>query len=191
MSAHKITGLNFVLIRMSHILLWIDAPFSTQSLREYLTLIWPKYHILHICWLSILSNYWSMWKEKFFWISLWFSETFSITLFTNWSLIPWSYALNILRFCSNLFKSNFRGSRLPDLLLFKDNCSHSTRDLSRTSLLYFSQEVVWIFYTYSHHNLSDSLPLLRHLHHTDGKNHSLMFLYTLNWLRRFLYPGTL
>ena len=32
----------------------------------------------------------------------------------------------------------------------------------------------------NHYNLSDSLPLLVHLYHTDGQNCSLMFLYIVN-----------
>ena len=36
MSAHKITGLNLILIRMSHNLFWRDDPFSRQSSRECL-----------------------------------------------------------------------------------------------------------------------------------------------------------
>ena len=115
MSAHQITCLNLVLIRMSHNLFWRDDLFQTPRL----WFGWSIIYCSQFCWLSSLSNYWSMWQEEFFWISLWFSETFSITLFTNWSLITWSYALNISGFCSSRFKSDFTRPRLPDFLLFK------------------------------------------------------------------------
>ena len=122
MSVRKITGLNLVLIRMFHNLFWRDGPFSRRSLREYPDSDLAKtshttHNIVDSAFFLItgLSG-----RKNLFGFSLWFSETFSITLFTNWSLmITWSYALNISGFCSSRFKSDFRCPRLPDLSLFK------------------------------------------------------------------------
>ena len=133
MSAHKITSLNVVLIRMSHNLFWRDGPFSRQSLREYpdRDLAEASYTALNFvdsafCLITGLCG-----RKNSFGFSLWFSETFSITLFTNWSLITWSYALDISVFCSSRFKRDFKRPRLPELLLFKGTLfSFHTRPVS-------------------------------------------------------------
>ena len=150
MSAHKITGLKPVLIRMSHNLFWRDGPFSRQSLREYpdRDLAEASYTALNFvdsafCLITGLCG-----KKNSFGFSPLFSETFSITLFTNWSPITWSYALNVLGFYWSRFKSDFRRPRLPDLFCLKVLCSQSTQDLSRTSPPHFSQAVVRNFYNH-------------------------------------------
>ena len=99
---------------MSHDLFWKDGPFSRKSLREYpdsdlakgsyTTLKFVDFVFCLITGLCGRKN------------SFGFSETFSIMLFTNWSLITWS--LNISGYCSIRFKSDFRRPRLPDLFLF-------------------------------------------------------------------------
>ena len=121
MSAHKITGLNLVLIRMFHNLFWRDAPFSKQSLREYpgSDLAEASYTTFNFvdsafCLITGLCT-----RKNSFWFSLWFYEIFSIMLCTNWSLITWSFALNVSGDGSSWFKSDFRRPRLSDLLLFK------------------------------------------------------------------------
>ena len=180
--AHKITGLNLVLIKMFHNLFWRDGPFSRQSLREYpdSDLAEASYTTLifvdsAFCLITGLCG-----RKYSFGFSLWFSETFYITLFTNWSLITWSYTLNVSGFCLSRSKSDFRRPRLPDLLFFKSTLfSVHTIPVSYQPSLFLSNCCL-NFYTHSHNDLSDSLPLLAHLYHTDSRNHSLMFLYIVN-----------
>ena len=171
MSAHKIAVPNLFLIRITHYLFWRDSPFFRQSLREYpdSDLAKALYTIINFadCAFCLITGLCG--RKNYFTFSFWFSETFSIMLFSNWSLITWSYALNVSRFCPSRFKSDFRRPRPQDLLLFKDTLfSVYTRPVS--------YQPTWIFYTHFHHDLSDSFPLPVHLYHTDGKNHLLMFL---------------
>ena len=141
MLAHKINGLNLVLIRMSHNLFWRDGPFSRQSLKEYpdpdlaeasyttLNFVDSAFYYSQFCWLRITGL---CGRKSSFGFSLWFSEICSITLLTNWPLITWSYALNISGFCSSRFKSDFRHPRLLDLFLFKGTLfSVHTRPVSQ------------------------------------------------------------
>ena len=83
----------------------------------------------------LITGLWG--RKNSFRFSLWFSETFSITLSTKSSLITWSYALNNSRFCLSRLKCDFRWPRLPDLLLFKDTLfSVHTRPALRHSLIF-------------------------------------------------------
>ena len=84
MSAYKITGLNFVLIRMSHNLFCRDGPFSRQSLREYpdsdLAEIYTTLNFVDsvFCVITGLCG-----RKNSFGFSVSFSETFSIMLFLD------------------------------------------------------------------------------------------------------------
>ena len=158
MAAHKITGFNLVLIALSHNLFWMDGPFSRQSLREYpgSDIVDASFTILNFvdiafCLITALCG-----RKNSFGFSLWLSETFSFTLFTNWSLITWSYALNVSRFCLSRFKSNFWRPRLPNLLLFKGPHKTSLIPAPLISLKLLFE----FFYTHSHHDLSESLSFL-------------------------------
>ena len=117
MSANKIGVSNLVLIKVSRNLFWRDGLFSGKRI----PILWFDrdmyyYQFVDSAFCQITGQ--CGWKNSF-WIFLWFSETFSITLFTNWSLIIWSYAFKVSWFYSSCFKSGFRRPRLPDVLLFK------------------------------------------------------------------------
>ena len=130
----------FVFLCLSH--------FKSNILVSFPSLIprlWLGRSIIYhsqFCWLCILSNYWSMWQEQFFW-----DFYFSIKLFTSRSLITWSYALNVFGFCSSHLKSNFRSPRLPDLLWFRGTLFLSPHKtcLVPATLTRFSQAFVWNF----------------------------------------------
>ena len=106
---------------MSHNLFWRDGPFSRESLREYpdSDLAEASHTTLNFVDSTFFLITGLCGRKNSFGFLLWFSETFSIRLFTNWSLITWSYASNISGFCSSYFKSDFRRPRLWNLLLFK------------------------------------------------------------------------
>ena len=112
-------------------------------------------------------------------------------LFTNWSLITWLYGLNVSVFCLSCFNSDFRRPKLQNLLLLKDILFLFHRRPVSYQPPLFLASCRLNFFTHSYHDLGDSVQLLVHLHYTDSKNHSLMFLYIVNWLSCFLFPVTL
>ena len=85
------------------------------------------------CWLCPVTALYG--RKNSFGFSLWFSENFSIMLFTNWSLINWSYALNVSGFCLNHFKSDLCVAGSQICCFLKAICSQSTQDLSLTIFL--------------------------------------------------------
>ena len=178
MLAQKITDLNLVLIRMSHNLLWRDGPFSRKSLREYpdSDLVEASYTTLNFVHFAFRLITGLCGKKNSFGFSLWLSETFSITLFTNWSLITWSYALNVSGFSSIRFRSRFRGPRLPDLSFFKGTLSsvHTTL-VSYQPPSFLSSCCLHFFYTFSSGRKWFSSTPCTSISHRRSK--SLMFLY--------------
>ena len=118
------------------------CPLS-QTIVNTQALIRPKHHIL----LSILLTLHFVELLVYVAGSFFLDFYFSIKLFTSRSLIIWSYALNVLGFCSSHLKSNFRRPRLPDLLLFRGTLFLSPHKtcLVPATLTRFSQAFVWNF----------------------------------------------
>ena len=191
MLAQKIAGLNLVLIRMSHNLLWRDGPFSRKSLREYSDsdLVEGSYTTLNFVHSAFRLITGLCGKKNSFGFSLWLSETFSITLFTNWSLITWSYALNISGFCSSRFKSDFRRPRLPDLLLFKGTLlSVHTRPVSYQPPSFLSSYCLNLLFTFSSWLKWFSSTPGTSISHRQLKSLTDVLVY--RELSHFLYPAT-
>ena len=164
---------------MSHNLFWRDGPFSKQSLREYRDsdLAEATYTTLNFvdsafCLITGLCGRRIFLDFHFDFLKLFLS-------FINWSLITWSYALNVSGFCSSRFKSDFRRPKLPDLFLFKRNLfSVQTKPVSCQPPSFLLSCCLNFLYKFSSWlKWFSSTPSTSKM---DGQNHSLMFLYIVN-----------